>query len=399
MVVDWRQGGQRPRIDPVPVGGLTSWLNGGRNLAATQQVGVMLLGDSIGQGAKASNWYRNGWWGIVRDALAAQYGMAGEYVQAADNIVTASGIDAASVQAAWSATGGLGTAPMVGFSMNRAMAAADTVTFTPVQPFMDWDLLLTQQNGWSPFTLTLDGGAQVATIQEYINNSGVFTTAAAATLSFNSTAADADTNPHRWVRYRGWALPVGAATTHTLVLTASGGGGQVGLGGVLVYPKGRFAPGLVFTRHSVFGKKARDLGTSGWVGSFPNYTVYNASITDWQPAPSLCIIALGINDIVGGNGTNGLAYALDILAGRAVAKGASLVFVANYWATSANWRSQGVATISNIAAAYGAPFVDVHALLGSDALAAAYVTSAGDSHPTDAGHKLIAQAILSLINP
>lgn len=380
-----------------PSGSLTAWKALAAK-AATQQVCVMVLGDSIAQGALASNWYTKGWAGLVRAGLVARYGqLAGDYVPSGDSAFAATGIDAGSVQCLFSSTAGLGTSPMQGYSYNRTLALNDTITFTPIQPFIDFDLLVNQQNGWSPFSLTVDGVAQTASIQEYVNNSGVFTTAAGATLSFNSTAADADTSPHRWVRYRGWSGAPFSSATHTVVLTATGGGGQCNVGGIQVYPKGRTAPGIVFVKHAVYGKTARELGLSGWAAQFPNYNVTKATVSDWLPAPNLVIVELGINDVVNGYSTNLLSIALDNLCREATRAGASLLFVAPYWTTNAYWRGNGINTLVNLAYALNAPVVNASALFGGDAGAAPYVTSAGNSHPNDAGHALIASAVLSIL--
>lgn len=380
-----------------PSGALTAWATVAQK-AANQQVVVMHLGDSISQGAKATHWYTQGWSGLVRTGLLARYGaLAGEYVPAADNVVLATGIDSPSVQCTFAGTSGLGSAPMTGYSLNRTLAINDTIIFTPINGFTDFDLILNTQNGWAAFTLKVDGVLQTASVLEYVDNNGAFQTAASSVLSFNSTAADGQTTPHRWTRYRGWSGGPFAAGTHTITLTATSNA-QCNIGGVQIYPHGRTANGLVFVKHALFGKTARDLGFDPFQVQFPNYSPRKASISDWKPAPHLVIIELGINDTVNGWSNSLLALGLDNLCREAMRVGATVVFVAPYWETAATWHSSGIATILNLARTYNAVVVNGSSLFGNtDAGAATYVTSAGDSHPNTAGHALLAQAVLSVL--
>ncbi len=421
----------------VPNGALAAWNTAKGNMGSAAQP-VMVIGDSIGQGYYASVWYTKSWQGLVRAALAARYGNAGEYIGLGDCGVTgegtaygpATGVLNAATDYQWMATlntpttGWISLSYMAGeYQGPSSHAATDTYVLTPnAGTFTDFDLWGYQDANGAAFTVDANTGTVGSPVWvSQSAGSGVFASNGSATppsvppyptgYSVTNTPALTGLASGAYKRSARWYNWTSTGVMMSQIRITNTGNGNLYIAGATIFPTGRAATGLLWIKQAFQGRTASVHGVPIYPTIQPQFLQCPAMIEDFPQTPKLVLLSLGVNDMQGAVGLDAYAYGLEQLARSASNVGASLVmttpFVANYKRsdfpspfTNADSWALYRARMRDVCLAYDGVFVDVDAEMraGANPIANLYYSgSAYGSHMGDTGHAVMASMLLSVL--
>lgn len=349
------------------------------------------VGDSVMQGANASNFLTQSWWaqlrayllGIYTTPYADFYGLA-ESVSGAPTYPATPPWVMNTAPASWS-LGGYADFPL----WNGAIVATAMATFVTPDACTKIDIIYANHFAAtsSTWTYTVDGGStQTVTLPA----------SSRQTLRVSITGL--------------------SNATHTLVINGQSASNAAVIYGVVCYRN--LASGLGFAKLARQGQVASYFLEDGGVSPASRYLLMQGYTSSAQndtgfgfPAqPHLAIIALGINDLSGMYGADIFEHALSRLVsafrrGRADCSivimamsnpdGVSSDVTSNLFPNSISW-PQYVRIMQSVAKTFGCAFIDVHGKWGELGVSSGFQVS-NNAHPTDLGHSDITNLLKVLV--
>lgn len=355
----------------LPGGWDTGW-KAAKAASGTTPCWITAIGDSISAGQKATSYLTQGFTAILRDALQTAYGKYADFYNStmADslNLVNTPPLP-------WTFTGGSGAVSSTGFSSTLQFSAAGSATFVTPKACTALDLFYHDVAAGS-FTWTVDGGSATTVTQTL--------TGGVRRISLGSGLAN---------------------TTHTVVFTWVSG--LVRLAGAgSVYGTTGIGCGHVpvAALQSQTYLLTGDAPQGNSVGRATNQTA------GYPSAPHLLMLEMGVNDIASGNvGPDQwfFTYQRLIRGLRRSRPAASIVIVSpaggntfygdgGILFTNADQWINMVAAHRRLAEVEQCAHLNIDAKWGSTPVAQGFVT-AGDVHPTIAGHADIGAELVRIL--
>lgn len=358
---------------------------------------LMVAGDSIANGQAASSWPTTCFVELVCQALRARFGRYADFYPA---YAQSPAVSAYAGAAPWSAVLNGNSANLytnnsfTAMLFNTAVVSNAFQSFTSPAPCTALDLIY-HDLGAGTFQYTVDGGPP-------------------QTVTCTGTPSSAGATTRR-VRISGLVR-----ATHTLTYGWQSAATAFGVVGVATYSG--LPSGIGISRLAFSGARADHYRTGFGGGDFPanrieliqGKTPGNDATTNtgwgFPHQPDLLLLELGINDCAAATSLTNYHTQLDRFcqAARRGAPDASLLFLVPWFgnglstdvapgqANASAW-AQYVGVITQLAQAYSAALVNIHARWGATPLAQGLCAAATDLHPTDAGHADIAQTLLSIL--
>lgn len=369
----------------LPDGWDDTW-NAAKAASATTPAWMLAYGDSITQGLVATDPYTLGWFALVRTYLTGIYPINGDFWSCAQTLDVSSSL----VGAPWvvnSTVGRVYQRYACGTVPTWTGTPTNVITFTTPYACTDMDIIYydfaTVTGGW---TYQVDGGAAVPVTPagvgylKRIQLTGLGNTA--HTINFSQTTASLN------------LMPYGVATYHS----RTAGIGYANMG----------------ASSRALGDNFRQLSGGPLPDNFGAFAGQAATATGFgfPMQPSLCIIAMGINDLGQGSG-GGLAQFEICLVRmcRALRRGTpncSLLFLINsnpdptfsdvtsgWFGNSYDWGSY-IAIYQRVAHMFNAAIFNVSAKWGSTPVAQGFMPT-NQCHPTNAGHADIANVLTNIL--
>jgi hypothetical protein len=385
----------RPNIY-LPDGANTAYLNALKNIG-TLPLDICYQGDSIFQGAFASNPLTTGVVGLLMPAIEAKYNLtrAAEYWSLSDsafNWVGLAGIapwvvNNAAPPNAFALVAGIGGTYGVRWTGGAGVTLA---TFTSPRACQTMDILYEQHYA-----------AQHSTWHYQVDNGSV--------VAVDNVAPDSIV---RRIRLTGLSNQ-----PHTITFSDQSADNAVLLIGVVCYVNGVNTPGVRHARFTQQGLEAYNL-YSGGLPSNANYSLASGQVNVSPVSfgfPAQCIVNIteyGVNDcslpVSVANFSDAMQHIIDAHRWGASNSYEIIVIVshpdpnssdivANNINNFAQW-SQYANVLQQIARNNRCAIVDMRSRWGSTPVANGYLDSTGHGpHPTTAGHYDMAQAILSIL--
>lgn len=310
-----------------------------RKESPTDVVSIALLGDSITEGGNATDFMINSFSSILRDVLQSKYGSAGSgFLSAWRKKTTTTSL--------WTQTG---TWAVSTASAQGPVGASATITFTGT----DVDFVYFRNPGTGTITVEVDGGGPTT-----INTNNPATVIAVHSIT---------------------GLAPGS---HTLVVTNTDASRVCLICGIR--PKNGNT-GVRLDNYGVWGTKTDRLGQAQYKS------------LAFSDVADLYVLSYTANDFLQQTSLATYKSFLDAMVKEILAKGSSILLVANGLATDAKTVEQLWFTKSlyQLADEFGLPLIDINTKWGDANNAKTNDLLISDNvHPTDKGHKDIANQIL-----
>lgn len=330
---------------------------------------VMVIGDSISEGGSATDIeYR--WLHRFRDLIRSRFPTPG--VTGGQGYISALFV-AQTFPHGWVYGGNLGPDNLQGFGLRSARLSnpdgyiARTFTGTGVRIFY------AKNPDGGTFNVKVDGGSP--------------TTVDTAAGGVYDAGAHVD-------------IALGAAGSHTVEVTWSGGGANVFIGGMLLM-NGDEAAGVRVVDASHWGIKAADYGSDTGAAGFIQQYVNGVK-------PALTIVALGGNDFFGNippaDFKADIEYIVSQIKAATTDKPTSILLLSEYrlYATQTYEWSEYRGALKDIAAADpdNVAFVDLYDRWpAGDGVDHLDVLDGDNTHPNNAGHAMLANYVTEFVTP
>jgi lysophospholipase L1-like esterase len=340
--------------------------------SATGRAEILVVGDSIAQGASATNWLTGNWPAVLRDGLQASYGGTSRgllFVSYSPTVVA--GLSDPHIVYTPTGTWVRGYNGHSGCSLNTSVAG-DFVTATGVMG--DALKLLFVGNGVAnaySVTVNIDGlDKETYTVSTY------------AYAPIVRSYAGLGAGPH------------------TVVVTANTNGKPHMFNGIVAYTG---TTGVVVHNAGISGNRASSFYHSSFINDAINPTAQNGGQLAYNQ--TLTIIALGTNEPSVPTTSEDYHKFLSQLADACVAKGSDMLFISHgHSSLMANHELfyRYPAVMRTVAMEYGSPWVSMFGLHHYNdetwRVPSGFYANATDVHLTSAGHQNVAATVRAVID-